>query len=259
MEPRDGLPPAVAGGERARLRAPAGRRPRRRQACERPARRGRKRLPLRLRNRRPFGRFREGGRPGYVVPGVPPAREAGRSSAHVSVGRLRARPADVRAARRSAAADGRGAAVLARDPARAGACARRSRDMRHRVGYERALRVGPRIRRGVRRRGWGAGGRDVHARGEPVQGLRGVRRGGCGRLLRTRCARRRARTGGRRTAPGRRRRPVRNRKVVGRQGGTRPRAPRRRAPWVQDAGSSPTCSRARIRTRSSPRRSCGSQ
>ena len=69
----------------------------------------------------------------------------------------------------------------------------------------------------------------------------------------------RARTGGRRTAPGRCRRAVRNRKVVGRQGRARPRAPQRGHRGIGAAGSSPTCSRARIRTRSSPRRSSGSR
>ena len=51
LEPASRLLSQVGG--RARLRAPPGCRPPRRQAGERPARRGRKRVPLRLRDRRP--------------------------------------------------------------------------------------------------------------------------------------------------------------------------------------------------------------
>ena len=96
-------------------------------------------------------------------------------------------------------------------------------------GSGRALRVGRPIRRRVRRSGWDPDDRDVHARGEPVQGPAGVRRDRRRRLLRTRGARRRARACGRRPAPGRGRRPVRDRKVVRRQGWARPGAPRRGA------------------------------
>ncbi len=77
--------------------------------------------------------------------------------------------------------------------------------------------------------GWDPADRDVHTRGEPVQRLAGVRRDRRRRLLRTRCARRRARACGRRPAPGCGRRPVRDRKVVRRQGWARPGAPRRGA------------------------------
>ena len=104
---------------------------------------------------------------------VPPEELAGRA-AHAAVGHLRPRPADVRAAHRSAAADGRAAAVGAHDPARAAAGARRGRRLRHRVGSGRALRVGRPIRRRVRRRrGKAAPAAETYTPAEnPYKGLR---------------------------------------------------------------------------------------
>ncbi len=102
------------------------------------------------------------------------------------------------------------------------------------AGSERTLRVGRPVRRCGRRgrRGRRAGGRYVHARREPVQGAPGVRRGGYRRLLRTRRARRRARARPRRSSPGRGGWPVRDRKVVGREGRARPGTAQRSAPGI---------------------------
>ena len=76
VEARARLAPGVAGRGRARLRPPPGCRPPRRQAREHPARRGRKRVPLRLRDRRPRGRFGRRGHPLTSLPAYVSARAA---------------------------------------------------------------------------------------------------------------------------------------------------------------------------------------
>ena len=120
---------------------------------------------------------------------------ARRRAAHAALGHLRPRPAHLRAAHRPAAAAGRAAAAGARGSAELPpaldevvACATASAPGERYESVDRFVAAVD-AAAGARR----SGGRDVHARREPVQGPPGVRRGGRRRLLRTRRARRRAR------------------------------------------------------------------
>ncbi len=185
-----GRPAAVAGRRRARVRPPAGRRPPRRQAGERPARRGRQRVPLRLRHRRPLVDSEDPGRlvtasPAYVPPEERRRRAATPRSDLYGLGLLTFELLTGQRRRWT------GRSRRWARPARAARRARRGRRAGDGGRPRRSLRVGGRVRRGIRGRLGQARrrGRELHARGEPVQGPAGVRETRRRRLLRPRRAR----------------------------------------------------------------------
>ena len=232
VEPRAGGPAAVADRRRAGVRPPAGRRPPRRQAGQRPARRGRQRVPLRLRDRRPSRRLGEPGPPDHGVAGVRPARGGRRKAAHTAVGPLRPRTADVRAAHRSAAADGRGAPVAshASGPSCPPRSTRSSLARPRRIptsATRRSTLSSPRSTAAV---GQAAQAAETYTPAEnPYKGLRAFDETDAADFYgRAALVDELVQAVGDRP-PGRRGGPVRHRKVLGRQGRARPGAPRRRA------------------------------
>ena len=190
VEPRARHLAAVAGRRGARVRPPAGRRPPRRQAGQRPARRGRQRVPLRLRDRRPPLTLGDAGRSvtataAYVAPEEAAAAVVTRSRTSTASDCRRSSCSPVSGRRRTGRS--RRFALSGRS------CRPRSTRSAARLrptptsATSRSIGSSPRSSRSLP---GGRGGRDLHARGEPVQGPAGIRRDGRRRFLRPGGARR---------------------------------------------------------------------